>query len=590
MSIAGERKRLTLRVKFLMYRSTIATFSLVIVALVSSEIYAATPRVTALPQTTALSRAACEIDSPLVELRTKFSVNSYFADKANEISGIALAGFSDKEGQPVLWAHEEDKPNLLLLSTHRNNPLVIGDPSLHGRRPRDAEDIAVVPRTKTLGSHAPDSHAAGIIYLADTGSNIKFLHACVRFERQVKGSQCRVVSGQIETIGVERVTGNILPTRLVSQGCLAKGADRFWIDELPDTSSAYSPAIWRIAEPKSMKSALRHGLPSPDVINFEYPKQCGNRICGEMTMPGMEALHARYNVEALMVIKEPDNSHTAYLFSKAHKSHAAFLRKQQPAAAACEFESDGRTDVFRLENIDRLRPQDRHMVSYVTTLNLTPQSPLRTPEIGRLTAASYFSYADGAGIIVLKTNSYGYRWPVAATDITHNAAGAPRYDIKFALDKRSPCPVATAQEKTRGQKFTVENRLAAEAQLEAFVQVANGGTFQIGECAGFPKCRLFYTRERYRYLPGDVDGNGKVETADAILLNVYLTGSRSLFCVAAADVQTDGVVDAADLKLLQDYSDQKGQDKKGALAQAIRKGLRSAGAGALGCDFYSGQL
>jgi hypothetical protein len=586
MFIAGERKRQILRVKFLKSRSVIAAFGLVIVVLISSEIYAATPRATALPQATRQSWAACEVDSPLVELRAQLSADARFAKKANEISGIALAGFLDKEGQPVLWAHEENKPNLLLLSTHRNHSLVIGNPSLHGRKPRDAEDIAVVPITNTPEFHAPESHASGIIYLADTGSNIKSLHACARFERQVNGAQCSVVSGEIETIGVERITGNILPSKLARQGCLSKGADRFWIDELPDTSSAYRPAIWRIAEPKSMESALRHGLSPPDIINFEYPKQCGNRACGEMAMPGMEALHARYNVEALMIIKEPDNSHTAYLFSKSHKSYAALLRKQRRTLAACEFESDGRADVFRLENIDRLRPQDRHMASYVTTLYLTPQGSLHTSEVGRLTAASYFAYEDDAGIMVLKTNSYGYRWPVATTDIIRNAKGAPRYDIQSILDKRSPCPVATAQEKIKGNKATVENRLAAEAQLEAFAQVGNGGAFQIGECAGFPKCRLYYTRERYRYLPGDVNGNGTVEATDAELLEAYLAGQRSLFCVAAADVQADGVVDAADLKLLQDYL----LNKKGILAQVIGNGLRSAGTGVLGCDFYSGQL
>lgn len=50
MFIAGERKRQILRVKFLKSRSVIAAFGLIIVVLISSEIYAATPRATALPQ------------------------------------------------------------------------------------------------------------------------------------------------------------------------------------------------------------------------------------------------------------------------------------------------------------------------------------------------------------------------------------------------------------------------------------------------------------------------------------------------------------------------------------------------------------
>ena len=58
---------------------------------------------------------SCVIDPPLVEIRAKLSADSRFANKANEISGIALAGFFDKDDQPVLWAHEENKPNLLLL-------------------------------------------------------------------------------------------------------------------------------------------------------------------------------------------------------------------------------------------------------------------------------------------------------------------------------------------------------------------------------------------------------------------------------------------------------------------------------------------
>ncbi len=519
---------------------------------------------------------SCVIDPPLVEIRAKLSDDSRFAHKANEISGIALAGFLDKDNQPVLWAHEENKPNLLLLSTHRDHSLVIGDPALPGAGPRDAEDIAIVPGANPTATSNP-----GTIYLADAGSNIKSIHACARFTRSANKTQCGLVSGELG-----QAPNHSLLATAASAACLAKGADRIWIDEVVNPAADYRPAIWRIAEPKSIKSALRHGLPPPEIINFEYPKQCANRLCGEMAVPGMEALFARYNVEAMLVVKEPDNSHSAYLFSKAHKSHAEFLQKQHPTAPACVFEGDGRTDVFRLENIDRLRPQDRHTASYITTLHFTPQSALQAPEIGRLTAASYFAYSDGAGIIALKTNTYGYRWPVNATDITRNDAGAPRYDIKAVLDKRTTCQVATASEKVKGTKTTVENRLAAEAQLEAFAQVSNGGTYQIGECAGFPKCRLFYTRERYQYLPGDVDGNGKVEMADVNALNAYLTGQRSLFCIAAADVQENGLVNAADLKALQDHV----QAKKGDSKTIIRKGLRSAGAGVLGCDFYSGKL
>ena len=54
---------------------------------------------------------------------------------------------------------------------------------------------------------------------------------------------------------------------------------------------------------------------------------------------------------------------------------------------------------------------------------------------------------------------------------------------------------------------------------------------------------------------GDVNQDGKVNIADAIAITAYINGQLKAddICLAAADINGDGIIDDADTKLLLDY-------------------------------------
>ena len=52
------------------------------------------------------------------------------------------------------------------------------------------------------------------------------------------------------------------------------------------------------------------------------------------------------------------------------------------------------------------------------------------------------------------------------------------------------------------------------------------------------------------FLPGDVNGNGKVNVTDITLCVAHVKGIRLLDDISAADLNGDGVVDVTDINLL----------------------------------------
>ncbi len=276
--------------------------------------------------------------------------------KVDETSGIAIAGFRDAEGRPMLWAHNERTNHVTLISTAPDTTLYAGAITMPGNKTRDAEDIAVV-----------HDNGKGTIYLEDAGANRKDMPVCVRYARKKENpSQCRVVDSFPGLVDKKDAGAK----ELDKEKCLARGEDWIWVNESDYLAPGIHPSIRRIPEP-AYKDVVRARLAvDTDVIEFEYPRLCGDKPCREVAGNKMSDLARAYNTESLAVIVEPDHSHTAYLFTKAPLSLAHPLRMQRTETASCRFDSDGLSDVFRIRNIDALRPGTLHMAEYVTTLDL----------------------------------------------------------------------------------------------------------------------------------------------------------------------------------------------------------------------------
>ena len=86
----------------------------------------------------------------------------------DEISGIAIAGFRDENGNPLLWAHNETTTRISLIATSPSRSLYVGSITMPGKKTRDAEDIATV-----------HDQGKGTIYLEDAGANRKDMPVCV---------------------------------------------------------------------------------------------------------------------------------------------------------------------------------------------------------------------------------------------------------------------------------------------------------------------------------------------------------------------------------------------------------------------------
>lgn len=397
--------------------------------------------------------------------------------KMDEISGIALAGFLDESGSPLLWGHEEQTSRLILIRTRPTGSLYVGEITLPGNKTRDAEDIAAV-----------HSNGKGTIYLEDAGSNRKDRPACVRYARK-KGSpaQCTVADSIAQSANTKNESGQ----KNLKEACLARGDDWIFLNETDYLAPGAHPAIRRIPEP-SYQDARRAKLAvGSATIEFEYPRVCGDKPCRDFPGNKMSDISAAYNVESLAVVAEPDHSHTAYLFTKAPLSLAHVLHNQRPHAAACKFDSDGLSDVFRLRNIDSLPPAKLHQAEYVTTRDFSDNAglPDREDSLDRVTAADFLQLSDSQGLLLVKTTGHTYKWPISlAGDKEIKGKPSTMFDIAGALKNIKPVLAAVlATSKKQG---------VGRRNQEAATQLDESTVYYMGECKGLPKCSVAMVHDK----------------------------------------------------------------------------------------------
>jgi hypothetical protein len=510
-----------------------------------------------MPFTSAHNRTDADAENADPEIVASQRASDANFKKLDETSGIAIAGFRDPQGRPLLWAHNEKTSHITLLVTAPARSLYAGAITMPGAKTRDAEDIAVV-----------HDNGKGTIYLADTGANRKDMSVCIRYERKKDDrSQCSA-SESVRASALEKSARDKNKSR---QECLARGEDWLWLSEAEYLAPGVYPAIRRIPEPASADAMRGRLAVNTEIIEFEYPPVCADKVCGEPASKSKNAAPA-YNTEGLAVVLEPDHSHTAYLFTKAPPSLSHALKKQHPEASYCRFNSDGLSEVFRLRHIDSLSPGGLHRAEYVTTLDLSygrDQSEVDDTRL-RVTAANFLRLSDSQGLVLVRTTGHAFKWPVTLVRPSETGAASAAFDVAGALKRIPPVMAAVpAANKSLGVKKT--NQEAAAQWDEATI-------YYMGECKGLPACSVTMLHDNHPYLAGDVDGDGRVDGQDAAALARFLSGEAGLYCKAAADVDGDGKVTRADLQYLNHYVARQGP-------APVKAGARAGVAPALSCGY-----
>lgn len=478
--------------------------------------------------------------------------------KIDETSGIAIAGFPDENGHQLLWAHNENTSQITLITTVPANTLYVGALTMPGKKTRDAEDIAIV-----------HDQGKGTIYLEDAGANRNDMPACVRYAHKKENpSECSVLDSIVSHINKksasERQTGK--------EECLAWGDDWIWMDETDYLAPGIHPAIRRIPEPTYAEVIREKLMVNTEIIEFEYPRLCGDKPCHELAGNKISDIAQAYNIESLAVVVEPDHSHTAYLFTKAPLSLALRLKKQHPDAAYCKFDSDGISDVFRIRHIDSLSPKELHQAEYVTTLDFTEyDGAANNNRSYRATAANFLRLSGSQGLLLVRTNGSAYKWPVSLTTDKGMNSNAV-FDIADALKHIKPL-LAAVPSKNKMQGVGKKNQ-------EAATQLDESTIYYMGECKGLPVCSVTMVRDNHLFLAGDIDGNGRIDADDIKYLKKFLSGETSLYCQAAADVNGDNRITDADQQYLQQYVEGHGP-------APVQRGRQAGDTTVLSCGYYA---
>ena len=454
----------------------------------------------------------------------------------DEVSGIAIAGFRDENGNPLLWAHNEKTSRIPLIATSPRSTLYVGAITMPGKKTRDAEDIATV-----------HDQGKGTIYLEDAGANRKDMPVCVQYARKKDHpSQCGVSDSVVLHIDKKSAEEK----QAGKEACLARGSDWIWLDESDYLAPGIHPAIRRMPEPTYTEVLRGKLLVDTEIIEFEYPRLCGDKPCRELAGNKMSDIAAAYNTESLAVVVEPDHSHTAYLFTKAPLTLTVHLKKQHPEAASCKFDSDALSDVFRIRHIDSLSPKELHQAEYVTTLDFSEyEGAVNNKRSYRATAANFLQLSGNQGLLLVRTNGSAYKWPVSlTTDKTMNSTAV--FDIANALKNIKPL-LAAIPSVNKIQGVNKKNQ-------EAAAQLDESTIYYMGECKGLPACSVTMVHDNHPYLAGDIDGNGRIDADDIKLLRKFISGETRLYCQAAADLNGDNMITEADLEYLQKYVEKQG--------------------------------
>ncbi|MCC6209137.1 MAG: dockerin type I repeat-containing protein [Gammaproteobacteria bacterium] len=484
------------------------------------------------------------------EIVASQSANDPNFRKLDETSGIAIAGFRDEKGYPLLWAQNEKTSRITLIATRQADSLYVGSIAMPGRRTRDAEDIAVV-----------HDQGKGTIYLADTGTNRKDVPVCIHIEHQKEDpSQCRILDYFLPRSGKPESTH-----AKAEAECISRGDDWIWLPESNRVDAGVHPSIRRMPEPSYAQALLGKLVADAATIEFEYPRTCDGKPCRGLAFGDIGTAPA-YNTEAMAVVVEPDHSHTAYLFTKAPPSLSKALFKQH--SVSCGFEGDLVSEVFRLRHVDSLAPVRLQLAEYVATLDLA-RNTLReeTDERWSVTSANFLQISDSQGLLLLRTKGHALKWPVG---LVRGMRGAPTFDMAAAL-KQPPLP-ATAPRKHNKKGVSRKNQ-------EAVAQWDESTLYYMGECKGMSACSVARVHDDHPYLPGDVDGNGRVDREDAADLKRFIGGEIGLYCKAAADADGDGRLTQADLDYLKNHIDGRGPAPR-------RSGTGAPGGKALACGYY----
>ena len=470
--------------------------------------------------------------------------------EVDEVSGIAIAGFRDENGNPFLWGHNEKTSRISLISTSPNSTLYVGAITMPGNKTRDAEDIATV-----------HDQGKGTIYLEDAGSNRKDMPVCVQYARKKDHpAQCVVLDSVVVPIDKkssdERQAGKA--------ACITRGSDWIWLDKSDYLAPGIHPAIRRMPEPTYTEVMRGKLIVDTDIIEFDYPRLCGDKPCREMPGNKMSDIAAAYNTEALAVVVEPDHSHTAYLFTKA----PLILTHQLKNKMHCKFDSDGLSDVFRIRHIDTLSSKEVHVAEYVTTLDFFKyEEQGNATNTNRVTAANFLQLSSNKGLLLIRTNESAYKWPISLT--TEKIA---QFDIASALKNIKPLHAAVPA--------TNELQGIGAKNQEAAAQFGESSIYYMTECKDLPSCSVALIRDNHPYLPGDVDGNGRIDGDDIELLGEFISGKTALYCQAAADVNGDNKITAADLEYLKKYVEGQG-------TKPVKTSSQASDLNRLSCGYYS---